>query len=232
MSEQAATLEAHAVTRHVDNWRELHKRGYFTTHRRYQDRLHTRGVEEVGRLLGLRSEDTLFELGCGYGRALYHLLPRVARAIGMDLAPEPLKEVEGLLSGRGKYQLHLGDGVSLKPIADSSIDKAFAFTVFQHLTRAQAVAYMREFARVVRPGGRVCVQFLTGGDEQAEQADDVREQSLSYSPSQIARLVEDAGLRMTRLELAPTNHAAYHWFWMAADKPRAGHAPECFEDKN
>lgn len=217
--------------RHVQNWRELHSRGYFAEHRRYQDRLHARGVEEVSRLLGLTADDTLLELGCGYGRALYHLLPRVRRVIGIDLAPEPFEEARALLGGRGEFSLHVGDGVSLRPIADASIDKAFAFTVFQHLTRVQAAAYMAEFARVLRPGGRVCVQFLTGGDTAADQADDVREQSLSYSPTQVSAMVERAGLRLTNLELAPTNHAAYFWYWMAADKPAAGRAPERFEDR-
>lgn len=228
---QATTNQREPVQQHVANWRELHRQGYFAGHRRYQDRLHARGVAEIDRLLGLTAGDTLLELGCGYGRALYHLLPRVRCAIGIDLAPEPLDEARGLLSGRGECELHVGDGVSLRPVDDGHIDKAFAFTVIQHLTRAQAAAYIAEFARVLRPGGRVCVQFLTGGDTAAEQSAEVREQSLSYSASQIAALVEGAGLRLTNLELAPTNHAAYFWYWMAADKPAAGRAPERFEDR-
>lgn len=232
MSAQAANAPATgAALRHVENWRQLHSRGYFAQHRRYRDRLHARGTDEIGRLLALTPEDTLLELGCGYGRALYHLLPRVRRAVGIDLSAEPFAEARGLLAGRGEFALHVGDGVSLRPIDDASIDKAFAFTVFQHLTRAQAAAYTAEFARVLRPGGRVCVQFLTGGDTDADQSDEVREQSLSYSAAQIAALVEGAGLRLTNLELAPTDHAAYCWYWMAADKPVAGRARERFEDR-
>jgi cyclopropane fatty-acyl-phospholipid synthase-like methyltransferase len=221
----------HSVQQHVDNWRELHNQGYFAEHRRYQDRLHARGIDEITRLLDLAPADTLLELGCGYGRALYHLLPHVARAIGIDLAPQPLEEARGILAGRGEFELHIGDGVSLRPVADESIDKAFAFTVIQHLTRAQAAAYIAEFARVLRPGGRVCVQFLTGGDTGADQSDSVREQSLSYSAAQIATMVERTGLRLTNLELGPTNHATYFWYWLCADKPAAGRAPERFEDR-
>jgi len=53
----------HTIERHVDNWRELHNQGYFADHRRYQDRLHDRGVDEFTRLLSLTSADTLLELG-------------------------------------------------------------------------------------------------------------------------------------------------------------------------
>ncbi len=221
----------HTIERHVDNWRELHNQGYFADHRRYQDRLHDRGVDELTRLLSLTSADTLLELGCGYGRALYHLLPRVSHAIGIDLAPQPLDEASGILSGRGEFTLHVGDGVSLRTISDAAVDKAFAFTVFQHLTRAQAAAYMADFARVLRPGGRVCVQFLTGGDTTADQSDTVREQSLSYSAAQIADLVHSAGLRLTNLELGPTKHQTYFWYWLVADKPVSGRPPERFEDR-
>ena len=180
-------------------------------------------------LLGLTADDTL-GIGAGMARGSFTCTARPA-PIGIDLAPEPCEGARTLLGGRGEVSLHVGDGVSLRPVADASIDKAFAFTVFQHLTRAQAAAYMAEFARVLRPGGRVCVQFLTGGDTTADQADDVREQSLSYSPVQVSAMVERAGLRLTNLELAPTDHAAYFWYWMAADKPAAGRAPERFEDR-
>ncbi len=226
-----ATHSTATVPGHVANWRELHRQGYFANHRCYKDRLNVLGIEELTRLLGLAPTDTLLELGCGYGRALYHMLPHVRHAVGIDLAAEPLEEARGLLAGRGEFSLHVGDGVSLRPVADESIDKAFAFTVIQHLTRAQAAAYVAEFARVLRPGGRVCVQFLTGGDTGADQSDSVREQSLSYSAAQIATMVERAGLRLTNLELGPTNHAAYFWYWMCADKPAAGRTPERFEDR-
>jgi cyclopropane fatty-acyl-phospholipid synthase-like methyltransferase len=220
-----------SVTRHVENWRELHKRGYFAEHRRYQERLNSRGVSELSRLLAIRPSDVLLELGCGYGRALYHMLPRVKRAIGIDLAPEPLREAGELLTGRGKFTLHVGDGVSLRPVDDDCVDKAFAFTVIQHLTRAQATAYVAEFARVLKPGGRVCLQFLTGGDTSADQSDAVREQSLSYSASQIAHLIEGAKLRITNLELGPTNHAAYFWYWMVAEKVAVTNGEEKFEHR-
>lgn len=228
---QLETGSRATVSGHIENWRELHRKGYFANHRCYTDRLNVLGIAELNRLLAPSPGDTLLELGCGYGRALYHLLPSVGRAIGIDLAAEPLADAKGLLSGRGEFELHIGDGASLRPVANASVDKAFAFTVFQHLTRAQAAAYMAEFARVLRPGGRVCVQFLTGGDTSADQSDMVREQSLSYSAGQIAGLVEHAGLRLTNLDLGLTNHAAYFWYWMCADKPAAGCAPERFEDR-
>jgi SAM-dependent methyltransferase len=208
----ATTLDA------VCLWRLLHERGYFTHHGKYQDRHHDLGVATIQRLLALSPDDEILDLGCGYGRLLFHLLPLVRRATGIDHAT-PITAAREFLAGRGAVALVQNDGLTLWPVPTASVDAAVSLTVFQHLTRAGVRSYLHELRRVVRPGGRICVQFHTGGDTQAELLADDREQSLSYSPTQIVSLAEDAGLVFERLELERLPRHGVNWLWLLATTP-------------
>src|SRR5690606_459279 len=77
--------------RNVERWRDLHGRGYFDKHPHYQDRLHRRGLDRVESMLRPTREDVFLDVGCGYGRMLYHVAPMVRLAIGLDVASEPIQ---------------------------------------------------------------------------------------------------------------------------------------------
>ena len=222
--QDASNADRNATTDEcVAFWRELHQdNAYFDQHRKYTDRLRPFGLDQIERLIEPTHSDVLLEIGCGYGRLLWHLAPRVRRAIGIDLSPEPLNEASRLLEGRGEIELHLGDGISLSPIKDASVDAAYAFTVFQPMSRSIALDNAREASRVLRPGGRFVLQLFVGDGE-----DDVRatpgEQSVGYTAAQACALIEDAGLRVTALEHDPLldSYPAgdVAWWWLKARRP-------------
>lgn len=207
----------------VAHWRDLHKDGaYFGHHPRYKDRLHDDGVARLTRYLTPNSTDTLLEIGCGYGRLLWHLRPLVNRVTGVDLAPEPIEQARKLMSQRGGADLHVLEGADLAPIPDASVDAVAVFTVFQHMTRAGVDAYAREIARVLKPGGRLAAQFLAGtGEHDIEPVPG--EQSIGYTASQVASVAERAGLEVHAVEREwlidayPTGIAT--WLWLSARKP-------------
>jgi SAM-dependent methyltransferase len=205
----------------VDHWRAMHRAGYFPNHKCYQDRMHEDGVAHLIRLLEPTESDTLLEIGCGYGRVLYRLAPLVGRAIGVDIAPEPLDDARTLLADHENVQLAQTTGLGLPEIDDGSVDAAFAFTVFQHLPRPLVQRYLQDAMRVLRPGGRFCAQFLTGGnDTEADIGDRPEEQSLFYDASQIALAAERAGLRIQRIErqFLP-QYERFDWYWLLATRP-------------
>jgi SAM-dependent methyltransferase len=209
---------------HVAAWRAIHRNGYFANHPQYRDRHHELGVGRVREALDLQPSDELLELGCGYGRLLHHLLPLVGRAVGVDPVA-PLDETQRFLEGRGEVALVRTDGLTLWPVRSRTASKAVAFTVIQHLTRAGAALYFHELRRVLRPGGRLCVQFLTGGDPADQMRPDAREQSLSYTIAQASTVAERAGFvvqTITREELA---HPVFDWLWLTATVPAASESP-------
>jgi len=212
-------------TRNVEHWTRLHAEGYFATHPRYKERLHTLGLERIVAMLNPRVGDVLLEIGCGYGRLLWHLLPLVGggRVIGVELAEEPLAEARKLLEDRGDVELIRNDGLTLRDIPDQCITGAYAFTVLQHMTRAGACGYIREAARVLVPGGRVCLQFHSDGTTEREILDERREQSISYSATQVCDTIEQASLRVERLDRecldATYPGRGLSWLWVLATKP-------------
>ncbi len=202
----------------IARWRALHEGGYFATHRRYQDRLHDLGVAQIVRLATPGPSDTLLEVGCGYGRLLWHLLPLVGRVVGLDLHEGPLGEARALLAGRGEARLILGDGRTLAPIDSGSIDKVCAFTVLQHMTREGVARYLREFGRVLTPRGLGVVNFYDEAVRQDRMLDAAGEQSLSWSPAEICAAAEAARLTIHRLEREPLDHPDHGrglvWWWL------------------
>jgi SAM-dependent methyltransferase len=91
----------------------------------------------------------LLDAGCGRSvPVLRKYLGRVDRLIGVELV-----EFTDVPSGIETYNVNLGE----LPLEDSSVDAIMSRSVFEHLTDPGAV--YREFARVLRPGGRVV--FLT-----------------------------------------------------------------------
>jgi cyclopropane-fatty-acyl-phospholipid synthase len=204
----------------VAAWRTIHRGGYFANHPQYRRRHHELGVARVREALDLQPSDELLELGCGYGRLLHHLLPSVRRAVGVDPVA-PLDETRRFLDGRGEVELVRTDGLTLWPVQSGAVDKAVAFTVIQHLTRAGAALYFHELRRVLRPGGRLCVQFLTGGDPADQMRPDPREQSLSYTIAQAAAIAERAGFVVQAIRREELPIPVFDWLWLTAAAPAA-----------
>lgn len=102
--------------------------------------------ELLDRAIGarLRPSDVLLDAGCGADVPLLTQYgAKVALAIGVDLCP-PTVELAPPLS------VMLGDLERL-PLSAESVDLVMSRSVFEHL--AHPLAVLREFKRVLRPGG-------------------------------------------------------------------------------
>ncbi len=74
--------------------------------------------------------------------------------IAVELSPRCL-EVCRERFGEVGVEYHLGDGRTLGPIPDGSVDFAFSFESLIHTESDDLASYLQELARVLRPGG-VC----------------------------------------------------------------------------
>ena len=103
--------------------------------------------QEVGR--ALRSESVLLDAGCGRTvPVLRKYIGRASRLIGVELV-----EFTDVPDGIEPYRADL----SSIPIPDASVDVIMSRSVFEHLQDPAAV--YTEFARILKPGGRLI--FLT-----------------------------------------------------------------------
>ncbi len=106
-------------------------------------------------LKGIRvsREAVALEIGCGIGRLLRPMRARAARVIGVDISGEMIERARRELLPDEGMSLLRTDG-DLADVPDGSIDLVYSFIVFQHVpTRAAVLTYLRESARVLRPGG-------------------------------------------------------------------------------
>ncbi|MCQ9708706.1 class I SAM-dependent methyltransferase [Streptomyces sp. BSP1] len=117
--------------------------------------------EAAVRALGLRAGDAVLDAGCGTGRALPALRAAVGAAgavLGADLTEAML--AEAVRAGRREAgALLLADAERL-PLRTGTLDAVFAAGMISHL--ADPVAGVREWARVVRPGGTLALFHPVG----------------------------------------------------------------------
>lgn len=99
------------------------------------------------------------EIGPGVGRICLALAEHFDRVTGIDVSAEMVERARDFVDD-DRIELLVGDGVTLRPVPDASVDLVTSFTVLQHLPSEELVAgYLREAARVLRPGGVLAVQW-------------------------------------------------------------------------
>jgi SAM-dependent methyltransferase len=112
----------------------------------------------VDRMLALYDRPTLLEAGCGLGQWLYYALEKSnGRVIGLDLTEETLKRVRAsktLAGFEDRIEFVVGD-MRRMPIQDESVDLIFSFGVIEHVLPRDSQKTVREFFRVLKPGGRL-----------------------------------------------------------------------------
>jgi SAM-dependent methyltransferase len=121
-----------------------------TTRRFAPRRLAQEDVRAALRLATVASGKPVVDLGCGYGRHLRELIQCGYRAIGIDrsalLLSEAMREAAGAALVRADLRA--------LPLHAASVAAAFCFYSSMFLgSEEDAVAAMREAARVLRPGG-------------------------------------------------------------------------------
>jgi SAM-dependent methyltransferase len=99
------------------------------------------------------------EIGPGLGRICKALGLHFDRVVGLDVSGEMVRQARELVDDPN-VTFEIGDGVTLRPVEDASVDFVITFTVLQHLPDRDAiVGYLREAARVLRPGGVLAAQW-------------------------------------------------------------------------
>jgi ubiquinone/menaquinone biosynthesis C-methylase UbiE len=137
-----------------------------TEHRRFRDR------EESLRYFGWRSEQyfdylehmpvtgqdgkVILDYGCGPGHDLVGFVEysKPLRLIGMDVSAASLSEAGNRLTLHGAQPelVCINENTARLPLADASIDYIHCSGVLHHVP--DPVAVLREFRRVLRPGGQ------------------------------------------------------------------------------
>ena len=129
------------------------------------DRARGLAPEALQRWLDLVARDAspaqgslIVDVGCGTGRFCGPLAERfAARVLGVDPSEQMLEVARQKTSGeRVEFRPAAADALPLDP---GSADMVFMSMVFHHLQDAGAV--VREYRRILRAGGHVCIRTIT-----------------------------------------------------------------------
>ncbi len=105
------------------------------------------------------------EIGSGLGRNCLALAEHFDRVVGVDIAPEMVRQSRELVDDP-RVSFELCEGADLSAIATGAADFVLSFTVFQHIPEVGVIeAYLRESARILRPGGVAAFQWNNQASE-------------------------------------------------------------------
>lgn len=96
-------------------------------------------------------DGTALDFGCGVGRLTQALARRFASCTGIDISVRMIEKARALnLYPNCRYVI--GSGLTL-PFASAGFTFVYSNIVLQHMLPEYAQAYLREFVRVLAPGG-------------------------------------------------------------------------------
>lgn len=100
------------------------------------------------------------DFGCGVGRLTQALAQRFGRVDGVDISPTMLDKARAMNRNGDRVRFVQGEPDRL-PLPSANYDFVLSRIVLQHLPATMQSMYLREFMRVLKPGGVAVFQVVT-----------------------------------------------------------------------
>src|SRR5215204_427336 len=197
-------------------------------------------IENYKKYVGLSPDMTILDVGCGIGRAAFQLIDYLneqGRYVGIDVTRDSIVWCQQNITRRyPRFVFHHVDAVnelynpfgSIQstdvriPIEGGTVDRIVLHSVFTHMLEDEVLHYLREFHRVLKPGGLVYASFFLYSAEALAAAETQVNTSwkatcsfdygrgvygndpqdprgaVAYSDAAMRRLVQQAGLQLAR----------------------------------
>ncbi len=97
----------------------------------------------------------VLDFGAGTGNLTRHLLVLGAQVVAADVSKGCLKELRQLAEGQGRFETMELNGRDLAGAATASFDMVVTYSVLHHVP--DYLAAVKEFVRVVKPGGIIYI---------------------------------------------------------------------------
>jgi SAM-dependent methyltransferase len=114
-------------------------------------------VKNLIELVDVRPQDDILEFGCGVARIGLELAPRCRTWTGADVSANMLATAAERLLGVNNTRLVKLQRVGLDQLESNSFDLAYSTNMLAHLDELDRWRYVKDAFRVLRPGGRLCI---------------------------------------------------------------------------
>lgn len=122
------------------------------------------GQREIAELLDLTNpprNGRALDFGCGVGRLTLPLADHFREVVGVDIAPSMIEKAKTYKGTQGNVAYVVNQRDDLSQFPDESFDFVNASIVLQHMPPRLALGYLREFARILTPGGQLTFTLPT-----------------------------------------------------------------------
>jgi len=116
-------------------------------------------TETIANLCNISQNDVVLDLGSGCGFGTYWLAQRAKFVHACDISPGYLEFAANECAELKNINFHRINSRDLSFLEDGSIDVVCSISVFIHLNLYDIYWYFKEFARILRPGGRAWIDI-------------------------------------------------------------------------
>lgn len=168
----------------------------------------------------------VLDFGCGPGRNLVKYTPRVSKIDGVDISLKNLENAKKWIAHNKydpeNYTLYHCNGYNLENVPSDTYDLVMSTITMQHIASYSIrFNYLKEFYRVLAPGGMISIQMAYGEKrDYYMDTDDYMTDAAIQNPSQLESDLTKIGFTDFKYHLRPhgPGNNVPHWIFFNAKK--------------
>jgi SAM-dependent methyltransferase len=179
------------------------------------------GVDEIDALLAWLGDlgvayapGRALDFGCGVGRLTQALARTFAVCHGVDIAPSMIERARELNRFGDRCHYHVNERDDLVLFDDGVFDLIYSDIVLQHIAPEFSARYVREFTRVLAPGGVVVFQLPShplAPDDDQPQLPSIADDAFHAEIVPAVHSLEVEAASIVQLDVRVANASAAPW---------------------
>jgi cyclopropane fatty-acyl-phospholipid synthase-like methyltransferase len=158
---------------------------------------------------------SILDLGCGAGVPVAQELDALGfRVTGVDASSGQIERARRNVS-RARF---IRADMAMVEFAPESFDAVLALYSLTHLPKSEHASMIERLSRWLRPGGKFLANFGAAEGEWSEEWLGTTMFFSHHHPEMTKRLVQDAGLRLQRVEMLKQDNEEAVFLWITAQK--------------